>query len=366
VGETVTFTVTLTNAGPDTATNVQVRDVLPSGLSYVSNSPDQGNYASATGVWTVGTVTAGDSLELDIVATVTTSGTKINTAQVSDADQFDPDSTPNNGIASEDDQDDATVTPQVADLSLTKTVDQSAPGINDNVTFTIRLSNDGPDTATNVEVRDVLPAGLSYVSNSPDRGSYNSATGEWTVGTIAVGETLELDIVATVDTAGTKINTAEVSAADQFDSDSTPDNDVAAEDDQDEVSVTPRVASISGYVYVDLDKDGQRDSFDLPVEGVEIRLTSTDGFDETVTTLADGSWEFIDLAPGTYTVIETQPTQWVDGPETQGTPTLGTVGDDTFVDLVLEDGMDATDYDFLELLPVISKRRFLASSETDL
>jgi hypothetical protein len=185
------------------------------------------------------------------------------------------------------------------------------------------------------------------------------------VGDVNVGESLELEIVATVETSGTKINSAEVIAADQFDPDSTPNNDIAAEDDQDQASVTPQVASISGYVYVDLDKDGQRDSFDLPVEGVQIRLTSTDGFDETFTTLADGSWAFNDLRPGTYTVVETQPSQWVDGEETQGTPSLGTVGNDTFVDLVLENGVDATEYNFVELLPIISKRRFLASSEVN-
>src|SRR5262249_48102082 len=56
VGETVAFTVTLTNHGPAAATNVTVADTLPAGLTLVNATPSQGNYAG--GVWTVGTVAA--------------------------------------------------------------------------------------------------------------------------------------------------------------------------------------------------------------------------------------------------------------------------------------------------------------------
>ena len=57
VGDTITFTVTLTNKGPDAATNVEVSDQLPAGLSFVSAIPSQGVYGPGSGIWTVGTVT---------------------------------------------------------------------------------------------------------------------------------------------------------------------------------------------------------------------------------------------------------------------------------------------------------------------
>ena len=54
VGEQVTFTVTATNLGPSPATGVVLTDQLPAGLAFVSATPSQGTYVSATGVWTVG------------------------------------------------------------------------------------------------------------------------------------------------------------------------------------------------------------------------------------------------------------------------------------------------------------------------
>ena len=74
-----------------------------------------------------------------------------NTATISHADQFDPDT--GNNTAS------ATETPQQADLALTKTVSNPTPNVGDTITFTVTLTNTGPDAATNVAVHDLLPAG---------------------------------------------------------------------------------------------------------------------------------------------------------------------------------------------------------------
>ena len=120
------------------------------------------------------------------------------------ADQFDSDSTPNNNQAAEDDQDTETVTPNVADLSLTKTVDDSTPNRNQNVTFTLTVSNAGSAGATGVTVNDVLPAGLTFVSSTPSQGSFNSGTGVWTVGAVSSGANATLQIVATVTTTGAR------------------------------------------------------------------------------------------------------------------------------------------------------------------
>jgi len=243
--QNVTFTISLSNAGPSTGTNIVVQDVLPAGMTFVSSTPSQGSYSSATGLWTVGTVAASGSASLDIVATVTTSGAKTNTAQVTAADQTDIDSTPNNNNAAEDDQSSVTLTPNVADLRVSKTVNDATPDRNENVTFTVTVTNDGPNSATNVAVLDQLPAGLTFVSSTPSQGSYVNGTGIWTVGTLTNGGSATLQIVATVATSGAKTNTAQVSSSDQFDPDSTPNNSISTEDDQASAIVTPNVIDLS-------------------------------------------------------------------------------------------------------------------------
>ena len=73
----------------------------------------------------------------------------------------------------------------MADLSVTKTVSNPTPNVGDKITFTVTLTNPGPDTAAAVEVTDLLPAGVDFVSASPSQGTYNSGTGLWDVGTVS-------------------------------------------------------------------------------------------------------------------------------------------------------------------------------------
>ncbi|MGV3607301.1 MAG: SpaA isopeptide-forming pilin-related protein [Planctomycetaceae bacterium] len=236
--QVVTFTVVVSNAGPASATGVQLTDLLPSGLT-ISGTPtlSQGTYNAGTGVWTVGTIANGSSATMNISATVVGSSTIVNVAEVTAADGFDPDSTPNNGVTTEDDRASVTLTPQVADVALTKTIDNSAPALNNNVVYTVTLINQGTIAATGLQVTDLLPSGVSFVSyTSSGSTSYNASNGIWNIGTVAVGQSATLTITAMVTSATTVTNTAQVTAMNEFDIDSTPGNSVATEDDQASVS----------------------------------------------------------------------------------------------------------------------------------
>src|SRR5262249_45799368 len=137
VGDTITFTVTLTDLGPNSATNVQVSDLLPAGLTFVSATPSRGTYNSTTGVWTVGTVTTAAAQTLSIQARVVSPAAQTNVAAVSRADQFDPNSANNTASVTE--------TPQQADLQVTKSVSNPTPNVGDNITYTITLTGNGPN-----------------------------------------------------------------------------------------------------------------------------------------------------------------------------------------------------------------------------
>ena len=124
------------------------------------------------------------------------------------------------------------------DLALTKTATDTTPGFGAPVTFTLTVTNEGGSTVTGIEVTDQLPSGLVYSSDSGG-GSYNSTTGVWTVGSVAAFSTATLNITAYVNTSGSYVNTAEITASDQTDPDSTPNNGIASEDDQDSVTLSP-------------------------------------------------------------------------------------------------------------------------------
>lgn len=93
-GDTVSYTVTVTNNGPGPATVVQVNDLLPAGVTFVASIPAQGTYDAPSGDWYVGTLAAGSSAAIVLQAQVDTDtggDTITNTARVDFLSQVDPD-----------------------------------------------------------------------------------------------------------------------------------------------------------------------------------------------------------------------------------------------------------------------------------
>lgn len=104
-----------------------------------------------------------------------------------------------------------------ADLAVTTTVDDPTPAPGATILYTVALANHGPDAATNIQVDDLMPAGVTYVSSTRTEGVYIGATGVWILSSIDAGTTDSLRITATVDagtTGQTITNTATVSFSD--------------------------------------------------------------------------------------------------------------------------------------------------------
>ncbi len=120
-------------------------------------------------------------------------------------------------------------------------------------------------------------------------------------------------------------------------------------------------ASVSGYVYRDDNNNGRRDSGEQGLANVTVRLVPKNTLKPTspieVKTNADGSYQFVDLTPGTYDIIEvTQPAGLQDGRDSAGTingVTVGTADEpgDALRQVRLDGGNNGIEYNFGELQP---------------
>ncbi|MDO8870809.1 MAG: VWA domain-containing protein [Methanobacteriaceae archaeon] len=209
-GDTIHFTVIVFNAGPDAAQDVLVTDVWPSGLIFVSSTPVPSLIVGNIYTWNLGTLGHEQSATINITAIVNATGLITNFVNVTST-TFDPHPEDNNATAN------VTVEPS-AHVVLNKTVNNLIPDYWSLVTFTITALNTGPNDAQGVQVTDILPAGLTYVSSIFTPGTtYDSNTGIWNIGTLLNGTSAFLNIIANVTGVGTITNWASVTNQTTFD-----------------------------------------------------------------------------------------------------------------------------------------------------
>ncbi len=110
-------------------------------------------------------------------------------------------------------------------------------------------------------------------------------------------------------------------------------------------------AGISGYVYADGNNNGLKEPGEAGIPGSTITLTGTNDLgavSQTATTDASGLYQFTNLRPGSYTVQETQPSNWLDGMDTAGS-LGGNVTNDQIANITLPSGASSMGNNFGEL-----------------
>lgn len=217
VGGTVSCTLTVTNAGPQTAPQVSVQDDLPTGLS-LQGTPSGSGFSCGTGdpfTCTRGSLPAGTPVTITYTlkaATGLTDGSTLTNAATVSSAATESGSTPNSAEVT------LTVDAKAANLSLTKSCGTGPYLPGDTVVCTLTVANAGPDAATGVQVVDDLPTGLA-LQGTPGGGGFTCGTGDpftCTLGSLADGASAAIvasvKIPTTAAGGATFTNTATVSS----------------------------------------------------------------------------------------------------------------------------------------------------------
>jgi uncharacterized repeat protein (TIGR01451 family) len=231
VGGNISYTITVNNAGPATAANVVVSDVLPTGTTFVSCVPSVGSCAGpppgSTGTVTadLGTIPSLGSATINLVVNVNAGAGSVvsNTATVSSP-------TADSNLANNSATATTSVTTAAAtDLSIAKSDSPDPVLSGGSLTYTVTVDNLGAISATNVEVSDPLPSGTTFqscvssvgVCTGPAVGT--NGTVHVTIGTLAPADppvTITIGVNVVAPPSSTLTNTATVLS-------STPDSNSA-------------------------------------------------------------------------------------------------------------------------------------------
>jgi len=411
IGETITYRLAVT-VPQGTVSNLTVTDTLPAGLAYIYGSAavDSSAFAGSLGTLTESpTGTAGALAGNGQAMTFTFSGPTVCTGtegtsgnsiailvkalvlnvagnhglpgqQTIFANQASVTfpGNPSNAVFS------GTVTNTAVEprLAMTKSMTPAIVDAGDTLTITLTVTNSGLASAYDMALTDVLsPAGFDVTSAAPlsipagflftnSNGTvqiYSDSAAAQTNRTLAAGKTLTAVFTAKASAMvlpnATISNAASVLAdtIDGVNADSTSDQQRAVSTNTTASTAGVYASSVSGYVYADSNNNGVKDGGEPAITNVTITLSGTDNLGgqvlRTTATLADGSYQFSGLRPGTYTLTSTQPSGWLDGKKTAGTPFGGTVNNtldsQTIAGLVIpaDANSTGTGYNFGELLP---------------
>ncbi|MDD4580534.1 MAG: hypothetical protein PHF80_07660, partial [Methanothrix sp.] len=285
-GSPINFTLTVTNNGTATLSQVFVSDLLPAGLKYDSSNGgmNSGQYIN----WTnVGPLAAGASRARWIQATIDGSayGTPTNQVNVTGTpDHGDP---VNSGASS-------SVLARQAIILVTKSSDPASGSKGSPINFTLTVTNNGTATLSQVFVSDLLPAGLKY--DSSGGGTNSGQYINWTnVGPLAAGASRALWIKATIDGSayGTLTNQVNVTGIPER---GNPVNSSASAD------VESSNICLSGHKFLA--------STGVPLAGWTITAIDSTGIVSNATTDSNGLWQICNISVGSYTVSEELKPGW--------------------------------------------------------
>ncbi|GAB5475524.1 MAG: hypothetical protein Mars2KO_36230 [Maribacter sp.] len=315
IGDTVVFTITVRNTDAvRKARSIIIGDLLESGFEYVSHAAPIEDYDPLTGEWQIPEILPSEEAVLEITALILEGGTYVNTAEL--LDSFPMDETLANN--------ESTVTlpivlPEGIDLILEKTAVSTNPLVNDDVIFSIKITNASIDESpvTNIEVEDIIDedSGFAYIDYTAELGDYDAATGIWSIESLAKGQEVTLQIRVSVPSEGRFTNMARIRRSSP--ADGNPENNEATV----EVNVSLPTPADVGFLFNQFSPNGDGTNDVLKVNRTDsdtnqevnilynVQIFNRYGNlvyeanSKTDSEVWDGSWKGKDAPGGTYFYI---------------------------------------------------------------
>jgi len=241
-GTSNTYTIVVTNVGPNAVNGAHVTDTFPgiyTNVTYTASATGGATGFTASGSGNIDdaalNMPVGSTITYIVTGTVSASatGTLVNTTTVATPSGV-TDPTPANNTATDTD----TLTPQ-ADLQITKTDNKTTIVPGSSNTYTIVVTNAGPSTVTGATITDTFPAGftgVTYTASATGGATGFTASGSGNISqsgiNMPVGSTITYTVTGTVSASatGTLVNTATVSPPTSV-TDPTPANNTATDTD---------------------------------------------------------------------------------------------------------------------------------------
>ncbi|MEM9530411.1 MAG: autotransporter domain-containing protein [Pseudomonadota bacterium] len=280
IGGSFNFTLDVTNNGPSDATGFTVTDSMPAEVSYDGFTGADFNCTESAGVVTCNYIgsglTAGTSTSVDLTVTAQSAGTANNSGSVTvlapDTDPFTSDNDANASVV---------ITVPNADLSMAKVASAPTVNVGESITYSLTVSNAGPDTAPAFTVTDVLPSEVAYESFTGTDFSCSEASGTVTCDYVGAGlaaaAATTVDLVVSAQTDGATTNSASVAiAAPATDTNPVNDSDTADVQINPGADMTLSKAASASSVQVG-------DTFDWTITVTNNGPATADGFTVTDT-----------------------------------------------------------------------------------
>jgi gliding motility-associated-like protein/uncharacterized repeat protein (TIGR01451 family) len=316
IGDTIVFTVTVTNLSDSKVKSIKIDELIESGFEYISHATSSADdtYDPVLGSWDILEMDSFGNATLQITVTILEDGDYSNTVTL--LESFPIDSNPANDIA--------TVTldveiPEGVDLVVEKTALPDIVLINEEVIYRITVTNESEsDVVSEIIINDTFnteSADFEFIGSTTDNGSYDETTGDWSIPQLALGEVATLFITIRVLETGDITNTASLVRSSPRDSNPTNNEQTVI------VEVTEKTAASPGFLYNQFSPNGNgqneilRINLTDPQTGIDVSISYSiiifDRYGSQVFETSkvndgdiwDGTWEGKEAPKGTYFYI---------------------------------------------------------------